>query len=104
MEVHAVAADRIEIRELIQIAADAAELVIAAEICGICLRHADHGGVEHVTTVEHADLLQFPRRKIAEAAVIHRPQVIALVTEILQAEPNRLRIRDQRRAPVIEYL
>jgi len=79
--VHAVVADQEEIGKPVEIAADDIEAVVATEIGGIGLGHADNVGVFDIRGLEDADLGDFSNGKTRHLLIRKFPQIVRLVAK-----------------------
>jgi hypothetical protein len=101
----AVAADAEQIIDLVEALAEQRKLLIGAEVGRIGLLHAHDMALLHRARRDDMDLLELLHREIKERLVRHRPEVVALRAEILEAEPYRmLRVLHEIRRPVDEDL
>src|SRR6185312_13101814 len=88
--VHAVAADKKQVLEVIYIVADFTETVISPEIGGIRLRDVNHTAIENISRVDDADLRHLSLREIDHLFIGKAPDGIGLITEIFEATQTLL--------------
>ena len=96
----------IEVGDLVQIAAQAVDLIVSVEVSGISLFDVLDMGVDRlVLAPDHADLHHLGDSHLREVFIGHGPHLIALVAEILETDPDGvLDIRHHVRRPVVEDL
>ncbi len=103
--VHAVATDRMEVRDRVDMASDHLEMVaVFGVVDRIGLRHPNDRSIVHLGGVgktEHADLLRGERDQLLIGAV---PQAVPFEAEVLHSEAGLLGIAEQVLAPVSEVL
>src|SRR5688572_19991080 len=83
--VHAVPPDEEQVGNAKRPVAHHVEPVIGAEVGGIRLGHAQHAAVQHVFSLDEPDALELLRAQLDQVGVLHVPELLALVHEVLEA-------------------
>ena len=106
VSVLAVSADAVEILKCIEVFNQLVHPVIGVEISGVSLLHPLTVAVEDLgILIDNAHADKLGDRLIDAGFFVHAPEVVALVAEILKADPHgMLRILDKVGRPVVEYL
>ena len=101
-----VSAHAIKIFDRIEVFPDLIEILIYPEICRVCLLHAQAFGIQNIAAAfDNADPDKLLHGKRGEIGIRHIPHFVALVAEILGADPHRVfEIVHHIRRPVVEYL
>src|SRR6266404_7095107 len=102
--VHSISTDRVKVGESIQIIAQLAKLAVGAKVRRICAGNPYDSAADHIFAVNETDLLEFAAGEVQKFPILHDPQIIALVAEILQTQPDGIWVGNQRGAPIIENL
>ena len=103
--VHAVAADRVQVRNRIDERSDDVEMsAVRRVVDGIRLRHPDDAAIHDIPLLCETKGLELPARLIDQIRVLALPEAVALEAEVLEPEACRARRRHHRRAPVVEVL
>src|SRR5215207_1821203 len=103
--VHAVPPHEEQVRNAERPVLHDVEPLVGAEVRRVRLRHAQHTAVEHVLALDEADALELLGAELDQVGVGHVPELLALVHEVLEADPHRIpAIGHHVRAPVVEHL
>src|SRR5438874_1803652 len=102
--VHAVAADRKHILELVEVGAHDADAAIGAEICRIGLGYPHNGAIENIGQPYQSNFCKLTTGEVQKVSIAHTPKAVALAAEVFESQPDGAGIGDQRRAPVVENL
>ena len=86
--VHAVAPDQEQVVEAVDIFADLVEALVGAEVGRIGFGHADDAGIENVVLVDDADFFHFLLRQRDHVGVGQLPEIVGLVTEVFESDPD----------------
>src|SRR5271157_2712522 len=81
-----------------------AVLVVIAIVNGVGIRDADDTTVDDIRAPGDADLAQFTRRQADELLIVHPPEAIPLVAEVLHSKASLGRIGHHVTAPVLVVL
>src|SRR6267142_4960613 len=104
VSVHSISTDRVKIGESIQIIAQVAKLAVCAKVRRICAGNPHDSAADHIFAVNETDILEFAAGEAQEILILHGPQIVALVAEIFQTQPDGAWVGNQRGAPIIENL
>ena len=103
--VHPVAAHGVEIRDLVDVAAQHGQVARVRRIVDrVRLGHPDHAAVPYPGGIDETELAQFLRGEGDQVRVGARPEPVAFETEVLEPEARRPRFGHHGTAPVVEVL
>src|SRR4051794_3035450 len=103
--VHAVAADDLQVREIVEpLADDAKSVAIMLVIDRIGLGLADHGAIDDFGIADEVQRAQLPLRLSKELLVALGPELVTLIAEIFHADARVVGIWDQLLRPGTEVL
>src|SRR5579875_2065548 len=80
---HAIAAHEEEIFKAIEISADLVEALVGAKVSRVGLGYAHYVPVSHILCAQDADLFHFADGQLREAFVVHLPQIVGVIAEVL---------------------